>query len=59
MLDRLQQYNKFFVALGASLAQVVVVLNDTVSPGVITTSEWVTVAIAFVGAITVYAVANK
>lgn len=55
----LQKYNKLWVALGAALAQVAVVLNDTVSPNVITTSEWVTVAIAFVGALGVYAIANK
>ena len=54
----LQKYNKLWVALGAALAQVAVVLNDTVSPNVITTSEWVTVAIAFVGALGVYAIAN-
>ncbi len=55
MLDKLQKYNKFWMALGAALAQLVVVLQD----GRVTTIEWVTVAIAFVGAMGVVAITNK
>ncbi len=55
----LQSYNKLWLALGAALAQVIVVLSDTVTPDVITKQEYISVAIAFVGAIAVYQVANK
>lgn len=55
----LQSYNKFWLALSAALAQVIVVLSDTVTPDVITKQEYISVAIAFVGAIAVYQVANK
>lgn len=45
---------KFLAAIGAALAQLLIALADEH----MTPSEWVMVAIAFVGALTVYAVPN-
>ena len=46
---------KFLIALAAALAILGVALED----GNVTSGEWVQVAIAFVGALGVYAVRNK
>lgn len=51
----MQQFNKFWVALGAALG----VLATGVADGHMTASECVAVAIAFVGAMGVVAVPNK
>ena len=46
---------KFFVAIGAALA----VLATAFADGSVSASEWVQVALAFLGAFGVYAVPNK
>lgn len=51
----MQQYNKFWIALGLALG----VLGTGVSDGKMTASEWVAVAIAFVGAMGVGLTPNK
>lgn len=51
----LARYNKLWVALGAGLG----VLATNWSDGHMTASEWVAMAIAFVGALGVYAAPNK
>lgn len=46
---------KFLAAVAAALAQLAVALSD----GVVTQSEWIMVALAFLGAIGVYAAVNE
>lgn len=46
--------NKLWVALGAALA----VLGTAVADETVTTTEWVAVALAFLGALGVYQVSN-
>ena len=49
------QVRKFLVALGAALGVLATALHDSQ----VTASEWVGVAIAFLGALGVYQVPNK
>lgn len=46
---------KFLVALAAALASLGVAIGD----GTVDASEWITVALAFLGALGVYQVANR
>lgn len=53
--DFFQYARKFLIALAAALA----ILATAVADNVVTMSEWIAVALAFLGALGVYAVPNK
>ena len=61
MLDKLQKYNKFWVALVAALGTLVLVCApiDNEAAFIVTRTEWYQVAVSFVAALGVYRVTNK
>lgn len=60
-LSDLKRYNKFWVALGAAVAQLILVCAPLEGElaFVVTRAEWYTVVVAAAGAIGVYQIANK
>jgi hypothetical protein len=54
-MKNLGQYSKLIVALAAAAG----VLGVAAADGSISTSEWIQVALAFIGALGVYSVPNK
>ena len=53
-MDKLKTFNKFWVALGVTLAELAFMLED----GSLTGSEWALLGSSFIGAVGVWAVSN-
>ena len=53
-MDKLKTFNKFWVALGVTLAELAFMLED----GSLTGSEWALLGSSFIGAVGVWAVTN-
>lgn len=61
LINELKKYNKFWVALAASLGQLIIVAapSETEAVFVVTPNEWYTVLVAAAAAYGVYRVTNK
>lgn len=55
----MSRYAKFLVALVPALLAGLKVLSDALGDASVSSQEWVALAVAFLGALTVYAVPNR